>query len=302
MSAPKRRETDGKEHQFPRPFCPSMPALLHLSLLSALRSPPVPSAVRRAPAPLLCDGDGEWSSREDWALTDLAASFTVGEGEHKATFWEALASSTFELHGRSHSECAARMEELSPGKYGSQPRRLDVWQRLPDGRYMGVEDGRKVKVSVSEEGRLTKGSRPMYIELTCGRIYELVAGGDLSADVSVPPPVSELAPVREPAKTRPSGQLVAIAALALVALGESFALANSFGLDWGQMLILDRVSAADVHPNPFKHAPSSQRSLRRTPPAVQVAVVWLTWVPIPRLAGASRDHGRDERSHAPVCH
>ena len=220
MSAPKRRETDGKEHQFPRPFCPSMPALLHLSLLTALRSPPVPSAVRRAPAPLLCDGDGEWSSREDWALTDLAASFTVGEGEHKATFWEALASSTFELHGRSHSECAARMEELSPGKYGSQPRRLDVWQRLPDGRYMGVEDGRKVKVSVSEEGRLTKGSRPMYIELTCGRIYELVAGGDLSADVSVPPPVSELAPVREPAKTRPSGQLVAIAALALVALGE----------------------------------------------------------------------------------
>ena len=258
--------------------------------------------MRRAPAPLLCDGDGEWSSREDWALTDLAASFTVGEGEHKATFWEALASSTFELHGRSHSECAARMEELSPGKYGSQPRRLDVWQRLPDGRYMGVEDGRKVKVSVSEEGRLTKGSRPMYIELTCGRIYELVAGGDLSADVSVPPPVSELAPVREPAKTRPSGQLVAIAALALVALGESFALANSFGLDWGQMLILDRVSAADVHPNPFKHARSSQRSLRRTPPAVQVAVVWLTWVPIPRLAGASRDHGRDERSHAPVCH
>ena len=220
MSAPKQRETDGKEHQFPRPFCPSMPALLHLSLLSALRSPPVPSAVRRAPAPLLCDGDGEWSSREDWALTDLAASFTVGEGEHKATFWEALASSTFELHGRSHSECAARMEVLSPGKYGSQPRRLDVWQRLPDGRYMGVEDGRKVKVSVSEEGRLTKGSRPMYIELTCGRIYELVAGGDLSADVSVPPPVSELAPVREPAKTRPSGQLVAIAALALVALGE----------------------------------------------------------------------------------
>jgi hypothetical protein len=197
--------------------------------------------------PLLCDaGGGEWSSREDWALTDLAASFTVSEGEHKATFWEALASSTFELHGRSHSQCAARMEVLSPGKYGSQPRRLDVWQRLPDGRYMGVEDGRKVKVSVSEEGRLTKGSRPMYIELTCGRIYELVAGGDLSADVSVPPPVSELAPVREPAKTRPSGQLVAIAALALVALGESFALANSFGLDWGQMLILDRVSAADV--------------------------------------------------------
>ena len=129
-----------------------------------------------------------------------------------------------------------------------------------------------------------------------------MAGGDLSADVSVPPPVSELAPVREAAKTRPSGQLVAIAALALVALGESFALANSFGLDWGQMLILDRVSAADVHPNPFKHARSSQRSLRRTPPAVQVAVVWLTWVPIPRLAGASRDHGRDERSHAPVCH
>ena len=100
-----------------------------------------------------------------------------------------------------------------------------------------------------------------------------MAGGDLSADVSVPPPVSELAPVREPAKTRPSGQLVAIAALALVALGESFALANSFGLDWGQMLILDRVSAADVHPNPFKHTRSSQRSFSHTPPAVQVAVV-----------------------------
>ena len=99
-----------------------MPALLHLSLLTALRSPPVPSTVRRAPVPLLCDATGgEWSSREDWALTDLAASFTVGEGEHKATFWEALASSTFELHGRSHSECAARMEVLSPGKYGSQP-------------------------------------------------------------------------------------------------------------------------------------------------------------------------------------
>lgn len=255
-----------------------MPTLLHLSLLTALRSPPVPPAVRRAPVPLLCDATGGgWSSREDWALTDLAASFAVGEGEHKATFWEALASSTFELHGRSHSECAARMEVLSPGKYGSQPRRLDVWQRLPDGRYMGVEDGRKVKVSVSEEGRLTKGCRPMYIELTCGRIYELVAGGDLSADVSVPHlPMSELAPVREPANTRPSGQLVAIAALALVALGESFALANSFGLDLGQMMILDRVSAADVHQNRLKHARSSQRSFSHTPRSGPSAVAWLT--------------------------
>ena len=76
---------------------------------------------------------------------------------------------------------------------------------------------------------------------------------------------SELAPVREPAKTRPSGQLVAIAALALVALGESFALANSFGLDWGQMLILDRVSAADVHHNRFEHARSSQKELELRP-------------------------------------
>eukprot|EP00320_Phaeocystis_rex_P014455 CAMPEP_0119095758 /NCGR_PEP_ID=MMETSP1178-20130426/170656_1 /TAXON_ID=33656 /ORGANISM="unid sp, Strain CCMP2000" /LENGTH=186 /DNA_ID=CAMNT_0007079591 /DNA_START=28 /DNA_END=584 /DNA_ORIENTATION=+ len=138
------------------------------------------SATCRAPIPLL-SGSTEWSPQEDWALLDHMLACTVGSGDHTATFWDALAASTYLLHNRTASECADRMAVISHDKLGHQPRRLDQWRHLPDGRFFGVEGGRTVYISVSEQGRLAEGHRPMYIESVSGRVYELAAAGDLAA-------------------------------------------------------------------------------------------------------------------------
>jgi hypothetical protein len=218
----------------------------------------LPSSIRRGSTPLLCDAPADvWRPDEDWALQDSIPSFTIGHGENSATFWDALAASTLALNKRSASECEARMAELSPGTYGCQPKRLDVWRRLPDGRYLGVDHGRTLIVSVSEEGRLAEGSRPQYIETNSGRIYELSAAGDLAAmeAAATPPPgvfEDESAPDAAPAKAPVFGmagraQTVTIGTLVLALAAESAALANGLGfnLNIGSLLV-PQVSAADV--------------------------------------------------------
>ena len=94
----------------------------HLVASSALLYA-LPSA-RRTPLPMLSGGD-EWSVEADWALLDGAKTFTIGcDGEQAATFWDALASSHMALRDRSASECAERMEFLSPGASYGRHRRM----------------------------------------------------------------------------------------------------------------------------------------------------------------------------------
>jgi len=134
---------------------------------------------------------------------------------------------------------------LSPStQVHSQPTRLDKWQRVRDGLFMGAYDGRQMQISVSEEGQLA-GVTALYIESTSGRVYELAAdGGTL---------VAQTEPLIDPSLGRPGSRPpFLIAALAFAALGEAAALASGLGLNPFQLLMslnpfqLDYVSAADV--------------------------------------------------------
>ena len=210
----------------------------HLLLLSS------PSVTRRA-FPLLHEKGKaiaeDWRSQEDWALLDGVCSFTVGEGKNTATFWDALVASDDVLHGRSPHECAERIKALSPKKgHGSQPKRLDVWRRLPDGRYMGVENGRTLHITVSEEGHLDYGTQPHYIESTMGRVYELgLPTSDFLAglvDDEPPPETSEVVEAR----------WGTVGALILAVLAGGLALASHGAIpDLAQILMVEP-SAAEV--------------------------------------------------------
>lgn len=201
----------------------------------------LPSAVRRAASPQLSGENEGWRPREDWALLDGIEGFTVGEGDHVATFWDELAASSIDLFEKSPSECADRLAVISPHarKHGPQPRRLDEWRRLPDGRILGVErNGNTVTVTVSEEGRLAGGSRPMYIESTKGRVYELATSSDSATAAETSKPLPLPGPWR-------GQQLAAFGALALALVGE-LAVHQGLLADLFQLLNADSISAADV--------------------------------------------------------
>lgn len=144
-------------------------------LLGAFRPP-----LLRAPTTILCELTS-WAPQEDWALQDRAPQFTVGRGGSQATFWSALTASTPELAGRTPEECERRLRELGATAVGRQPRVLEDWSRLGDGRYTGHLDGDSstVWLTVACEGRLASDPRtePGYIEAAGGTIYELSRSG-----------------------------------------------------------------------------------------------------------------------------
>lgn len=127
----------------------------------------------------------EWRDAEDWALLDLAPSFTVGRGRDVSTFWSVLASSTPQLAARSAVECETRWRALCAkgsvpdgAAVGPQPAVLEEWERLPDGRFTGRLSGEAsyIWLTVALEGRLADDPRmdaPSYVEAVGGRIYEL---------------------------------------------------------------------------------------------------------------------------------
>ena len=159
--------------------------MLHLlaAATPSLRSPSVirhlPSVTRPRP-PCLTLEDAPWRDEEDWALLDATPEFTVGAGDTAATFWTALASSSAVLCQRSPIECSERARLLAKRpnatlSYGQEPRVLDSWSRLPDGRVTGRLDSRTVWLTVEVEGRLASDPRsgPGYIETVGGRVIEL---------------------------------------------------------------------------------------------------------------------------------
>jgi hypothetical protein len=167
------------------------------ALHSSTRSVPRRS---RLPALVLNDDPEPWRDEEDWALLDATPEFTVGEGAMAATFWTALSSSNAALCQRSPAECAQRAAQLAQNsttlEFGREPKVLDAWSRLADGRVVGRLDARTVWLTVETEGRLASDPRSSagYIETIGGRVYELgepaasrEASGEASGSSALPP-------------------------------------------------------------------------------------------------------------------
>lgn len=138
-----------------------------------------------------CEG-GPWRDEEDWALLDETPAFTVGSGTNTVTFWSALATASPVLGRRTALELERRRARLavddrglSAGPFGREPSVLSSWERLPDGRFTGTVDGRKVWLTVEEEGRLASDPREGagYLVSIGGRVYEL---GESSGRVEEP--------------------------------------------------------------------------------------------------------------------
>ena len=162
-----------------------------------LQQPPVWRRVARAqPSPIIAmeaPADGtkpSWNDEEDWAILDAAPDFSVGVGTNSvSTFWTALAASSAVLCQRSAAECEQRAAELAERQnmtlsIGPEPRVLDAWEKLPDGRITGRLDGRTIWLTVALEGRLPSDPRsgPGYIEALGGAVYEL--GAPATADAA----------------------------------------------------------------------------------------------------------------------
>jgi len=117
-----------------------------------------------------------------------------------ATFWTALSSSNAALCQRSPAECAQRAAQLAQNsttlEFGREPKVLEAWSRLADGRVVGRLDARTVWLTVETEGRLASDPRSSagYIETIGGRVYELgepaasrEASGEASGSSALPP-------------------------------------------------------------------------------------------------------------------
>lgn len=225
--------------------------------------------------------DASWRDEEDWALLDATPEFTVGEGNTASTFWTALTSSSTVLCQRSPTECAQRVELLatqqnSTFSYGQEPRVLDSWVRLPDGRFTGRLDSCTVWLTVEAEGRLKSDPRsePGYIETIGGRVYELgepAAGSTASAleatgrlGVVRRPQVSPQAERRSPLQEIVEAAVVPFGRAPLG--GDALKLLLSFVLVGGLCFELGaaRVLSEAGHPAPLA---ASSRGALPTPPS-----------------------------------
>jgi len=122
-----------------------------------------------------------WRAEEDWAILDETPAFTVGSGTNTVTFWSALATASPVLCHRTTLELEQRRARLAADKslstdsFGREPSVLSSWERLPDGRFTGIVDGRRVWLTVELEGRLASDPRAGagYLISLGGRVYEL---------------------------------------------------------------------------------------------------------------------------------
>ena len=185
-----------------------------------------------------------------------------------STFWTAMVSSSAALCERSPSECAQRVQDLVANNatfdFGREPKVLESWSRLSDGRITGRLDSRTVWVTVEAEGRLASDPRegPGYIESLGGRIYEL--GEPATGPVSTLPT----------AAARPSGgdelerwgilkgvvrrlQLSPQAEAAVPVL-LSFALVGGVGFELGQQNILLNTEPPALEAPAPQYAPAPQ--------------------------------------------
>ena len=111
-----------------------------------------------------------WRLREDWALEDHAASFTIGDEHACVTFWDSLVAAHPILRQRSPEELHQRATYLKC-RVGCSPTPLLSAKRKADGTWTGRIDGHTACVNVEKEGALFSGDA--YIESVSGKIYAL---------------------------------------------------------------------------------------------------------------------------------
>ena len=118
----------------------------------------------------ISDVPSEWQIQEEWALVDDVPRFTVGHGEHRVTFWNAL-SNTPALRQRTPEELRARAESLVEHAVGHEPKVLRSARRQADGSWAGTIDGHHRIVHAASEGRSASGAG--FVESLTGEIFEV---------------------------------------------------------------------------------------------------------------------------------
>ena len=116
------------------------------------------------------DVPSEWQIQEEWALVDDVPRFTVGHGEHRVTFWNAL-SNTPVLRQRTPEELRARAESLVEHAVGREPKVLRSARRQVDGSWAGTIDGHHMILHAVSEGRSASGAG--FVESLTGEIFEV---------------------------------------------------------------------------------------------------------------------------------
>jgi len=135
------------------------------------QKPTVVLAVRAEDADSAEGAHSDWHLSEDWALADNTPRFTRGDGEHKVTFWNALALSSPVLRQRTPEELRSRAADLVEQAVGREPKVLRCATRQPDGSWAGSVDGQYRHFAASE-GRLASGARFVESHAT-GEIFEV---------------------------------------------------------------------------------------------------------------------------------
>ena len=93
---------------------------------------------------------------QEWALQDTAATYTVGDGERRVTFWNSLATEHPALRHASVETLLNRAALLGL-TVGPEPKLLGSAQRIDDGRWSGTVDGHVRTINAASEGRLASG-------------------------------------------------------------------------------------------------------------------------------------------------
>ena len=195
----------------------------------------------------ITDVPSEWQIQEEWALVDDVPRFTVGHGEHRVTFWNAL-SNTPVLRQRTPEELRARAASLVGHAVGREPKVLRSARRQADGSWAGTIDGHHLIVHAASEGRSASGAG--FVESLTGEIFEvepeLSSSGESGPTAWTQAGGAALAAVR--ARSTFSLETAYLAALAacwlliggqLVALGVHRAMPADVRASWQQQRVVE---------------------------------------------------------------
>ena len=195
----------------------------------------------------ITDVPSEWQIQEEWALVDDVPRFTVGHGEHRVTFWNAL-SNTPVLRQRTPEELRARAESLVEHAVGREPKVLRSARRQADGSWAGTIDGHHMILHAVSEGRSASGAG--FVESLTGEIFEvepeLSSSGESGPAAWTQAGSAALAAVR--ARSTFSLETAYLAALAacwlliggqLVALGVHRAMPADVRASWQQQRVVE---------------------------------------------------------------
>ena len=152
---------------------------------------------------------------QEWALQDTAATYTVGDGERRVTFWNSLATEHPALR-HADVETLSNRAALLGLTVGPEPKLLGSAQRIDDGRWSGTVDGHVRTINAASEGRLASGEE--FIESLTGEIFALELTSESRAAATLVPDPPSLSACTEQWSICPTLQTAYIASLVACAL------------------------------------------------------------------------------------